>query len=100
MLLEMLLPLLLLLLCIRIAQHTQRASLAAAAFAVGTWLVWTLLGEAQAILVPASAILFLLHWGLFALLIRFDGTFIHWLALAAMFLLLGWWVVFGVAFAG
>lgn len=100
MLLEMLLPLLLLLLCIRLARHSQRAVLAAACFAVGTWLVWTLLGEAQVVLVPAAAALFLLHWGLFALLIRFDDTFIHWLALAAMFLLLGWWVVLGVAFAG
>jgi len=96
--LELLLPLLLVWVCLRTAQRSQRAWVAAVLYAAGTFLVWWgLAGEPAGIILLVSGALFLLHWGLFAVTIHWEGTLLWWLALAAMYLLLTWPLVLSLA---
>jgi len=97
-LLELLLPLLLVWVCLRVARHSQRAWVAALLYGAGTFLIWWgLAGEPPGLILLISAALLLTHWGLFAVAIRWEDTFLWWLAVAAMYLLLSWPLVLSLA---
>jgi hypothetical protein len=99
--LELLLPLLLLLVCLRLASRSQRAWLAAVAYSSGTFLVWWgLAGEPASWVLLVAAVVFLSHWGLFAIAVRWEDTVLWWLAVGVMFLLLSWPLVLSMAFVG
>jgi hypothetical protein len=99
--LEFLLPLLLVWICLHVARHSQRAWLAAIAYAVGTFLIWWgLAGEPAGRVLLVSLILLLVHWGLFAVAVRWEGTILWWLAVGAMYLLLTWPLALSLALGG